>query len=101
MKKQCLIWRKPNSAHNPNTPSKYFSLAGTGVLVRVVGKKRGAKYKTILEENMLEAPNHSRLEQEFNFQQDSDAESAAGSTTGCFRSQLICPALPPNPLQPD
>ena len=37
-----------------------FSLAGTGKLVRVDGKMDEAKYRTILEENLLESAKYLR-----------------------------------------
>ena len=58
------VWRKPNTSHHPkNTiPTvKYdggiilwgcFSAARNGKLVRVEGKKDGAKYRDILEQNL-------------------------------------------------
>lgn len=60
------VWRKSNTAHHPNnTIPKVkhgggnimlwgcFSAAGTGELVRIEGKMDGAKYRQILEENLL------------------------------------------------
>ncbi len=66
------VWRKPGTAHhlaNTIPPVKHggrsimlwgcFSSAEIGKLVRVDGKMDGAKYRAILEENLLEA---ARLE---------------------------------------
>jgi hypothetical protein len=33
---------------------RYFSAAGTGKLVRIEGKMNGAKYREILDENLLQ-----------------------------------------------
>ena len=62
------VWRKTNTAHHPEhtIPTvKYggssimlwgcFSSAGTGKMVKVDGKMDGAKYREILEENLLES----------------------------------------------
>jgi hypothetical protein len=44
-----------------------FSAAGTGRLVRIEGKVNGAKYREILEENLLKKAQDLRLEQRFTF----------------------------------
>ena len=38
-----------------------FSAAGTGRLVRIEGKMNGAKYREILNENLLQSAQHLRL----------------------------------------
>uniref|UniRef100_A0AAX7TUF7 Uncharacterized protein n=1 Tax=Astatotilapia calliptera TaxID=8154 RepID=A0AAX7TUF7_ASTCA len=68
------VWRKTNTTHHSEhtIPTvKYgggsislwgcFSSAGTGKLVRVDGKMDGAKYRAILEENLLESAKDLRL----------------------------------------
>ena len=60
------VWHKPNTAHHPKNTLPtvkhgggsiilwgYFSSAGTGALVRIEGKIDEAKYRKILEENLL------------------------------------------------
>ena len=54
-----------------------FSSAGTGKLVRVDRKMDGAKYRAILEENLLEAAKELRLGRRFIFQQDNDPKHKA------------------------
>ena len=55
-----------------------FSAAGTGRLVRVEAKMNGAKYKKILDENLLQSgPQDLRLGQRFTFQQDNDTKHTA------------------------
>src|SRR4029434_9171588 len=62
------VWRKPGTAHHlPNTiPTVkhgggsimlcfFFSAAGTGRLVAIEGKMNAAKYREILEENLLQS----------------------------------------------
>ncbi|KAL0162929.1 hypothetical protein M9458_042325, partial [Cirrhinus mrigala] len=86
------VWRKTNTAHHSEhtIPTvKYgggsimlwgcFSSAGTGKLVRVDGKMDGAKYRAILEENLLE----------FTFQQDNDPKHKARATMEWFKTKHI------------
>lgn len=96
------VWRKTNTAHHPahTIPTvKHgggsimlwgcFSSAGTGKLVRVDGKMDGAKYRAILEENLLEAAKDLRLGRRFTFQQDNDPKHTARATMEWFRSKNI------------
>ncbi|MCJ8737809.1 hypothetical protein PDJAM_G00028230 [Pangasius djambal] len=96
------VWWKPNTAHHPEhtiPTMKHvggsimlwgcFSSAGTGKLVRVDGKMDGAKYRAILDENMLESAKDLRLRQRFTFQQDSDPKHTARATMEWFRSKHI------------
>ena len=66
LKAKRYVWRKTNTAHHPEhtIPTVEhgggsimlwgcFSSAVTGKLVRVDGKMDGAKYRAILEENLL------------------------------------------------
>ena len=57
-----------------------FSAAGTWRLVRIEETMNGAKYRKILEENLLQSAKDLRLQQRFLFQQDNDAKHAAIST---------------------
>lgn len=96
------VWRKTNTAHHPEhtIPTvKHgggnimlwgcFSSAGTGKLVRVDGRMDGAKYRAILEENLLEAAKDLRLGRRFVFQQDNDPKHKARATMEWFRSKNI------------
>uniref|UniRef100_A0A8C7MH88 SEC24 homolog D, COPII coat complex component n=1 Tax=Oncorhynchus kisutch TaxID=8019 RepID=A0A8C7MH88_ONCKI len=66
---KCYVWRKSNTAHHPEHPTPTvkhgggsimvwacFSSAGTGKMNKIDGKMDGAKYRTILEENLMESP---------------------------------------------
>ena len=66
------IWKKPGTAHLANTfPTVKrggrimlwgcFSAAGTGRLVRIKGKMNRAKYREILDENLLQSAQDLRL----------------------------------------
>uniref|UniRef100_A0A803JXZ3 Tc1-like transposase DDE domain-containing protein n=1 Tax=Xenopus tropicalis TaxID=8364 RepID=A0A803JXZ3_XENTR len=66
-----------------------FSSAETGKLVRVDGKMDGAKYRAILEENLLESGKDLRLGQRFTFQQDNDPKHKARATMEWFKKKHI------------
>ena len=57
-----------------------FSAAGTGRLVRIKGKMNGAKYREILDENLLQSAQDLRLGRRFTFQQDKDPNHTAKTT---------------------
>ena len=64
----------------------FFSLSGK--LVRVDGKMYGAKYRAILEENLL-VYKDLRLERRFTFQQDNYPKHTARATMEWFGSKHI------------
>ena len=55
----------------------YFSAAGTRRRVRIEGKINGAKYREILDENLLQSAQDLRLGRRFTFQQDNDPKHTA------------------------
>ena len=57
-----------------------FSEAGTGRLVRIETKMNGAKYREILDENLLQSAQDLRLGQRFTFQQDNDPKHTPKAT---------------------
>ena len=54
-----------------------FSAAGTGRLIRIEGKMNRAKYREILEENLLQSAQDFRLGRRFTFQQDNNLKHTA------------------------
>ncbi len=77
------VWKKPGTAHHlSNTVPTVkhgggsimlwgcFSAAGTGRLVAIEGKMNAAKYRDILDENLLQSAQDLRLGRRFTFQQD-------------------------------
>ena len=68
-----------------------FSAAGTRRLVRIEGKINGAKYREVLDLNLLQSAQDLRLGQRFTFQKENDTNHTA--TTTEWPSQ--CPDLNP------
>ncbi len=56
------------------------SAAGTGRLVAIEGKMNAAKYRDILDENLLQSAQDLRLGRRFTFQQDNDPKHTAKIT---------------------
>ena len=96
------VWRKPGTAHHlPNTiPTVkhgggsimlcfFFSAAGTGRLVAIEGKMNAAKYRDILEENLLQSAQDLRLGRRFTFQQDNDPKHTAKITKEWLRNKSV------------
>ncbi len=59
-----------------------FSAAGTGRLVAIEGKMNAAKYRDILDENLLQSAQDLRLGRRFTFQQDNDPKYTAKIMSG-------------------
>ncbi len=55
-----------------------FSAAGTGRLVAIEGKMNAAKYRDILDENLLQSAQDLRLGRRFTFQPDRTGEDLQG-----------------------
>jgi hypothetical protein len=82
-----------------------FSVAGTGRLVRIEAKMNGAKYREILDKNLLQSAQDLRLRRWFTFQQDNTPKHTAKTTQerlqGKSRSVLEWPSQSPdfNPIK--
>ena len=70
-----------------------FSAAGTRRLVRIEGKINEAKYRKILDENLLQSAQDLRLGQRFIFQQDNDKKHTVKTKRQdqCFGTISECP----------
>ena len=71
---KCHIWRIPGTIptvkHGGGSIMLWgrFSVTGTGRLVRIEGKTKGAKYREIFDENLLQTAQNPRLGRGFAFQ---------------------------------
>ena len=80
------VWRKPCTIPTVNNGGcsimlwRCFSAAGPGRLVRIEGKMNGAKYREILDKNLIQSPKYLRLGRRFYFQQDNDPKHTAKTT---------------------
>ena len=66
-----------------------FSAAGTGRLVRIVGKMNGAKYREILDENMLQSSQDLRQGRRFTVLQDNNPKHTAKTTQEWLREMSL------------
>ncbi len=96
------VWRKPGTAHHlSNTVPTVkhgggsimlwgcFSAAGTGRLVAIEGKMNAAKYRDILDKNLLQSAQDLRLGRRFTFQQDNDPKHTAKITKGWLHNNSV------------
>ena len=96
------VWRKPNTAHasRHTIPTvKYgggsimlwrlFSASGPGKLVKIEGKMDAAKYREILEENLLKSARDLGLGRRFIFQQDNDPKHTAKATLEWLKNKKV------------
>ena len=83
---KCHAWRRPGTIptvkHGGGSIMLWgcFSKTGTGRLVRIEGKMNGAKYREILNENLLQSAQDFRLGRRFTFQQDNVPKHTAKTT---------------------
>ena len=79
-------WRKPGTIHTVKHGGgsillwRCYSAEGTGRLVRIERKMNRAKYREILDENLLQSTQDLRLGWRFTFQQDHDPKHTAKTT---------------------
>ena len=66
-----------------------FSSAGSGKVVRIEGTMDGAKYRRILDENLLESDMNLKLGRRFTFQQDNDLKHKAKATLEWLNKKKI------------
>ena len=89
------FWRKPGTIptmkHGGGSIMLWgcFSAAGTGRLVRIKAKMNGAKYREILDENLLQSAQGLRLRRRFTFQQDSNPKHTAKTTQERLRNKSL------------
>jgi hypothetical protein len=96
------VWRKPGTIPTVKYGggsimlSEYFSAPRTGRLVMLEGKMNGAKYREILDENLLQSTQDLRLGRRFTFQQDNNPKHTAKTTQEWLRDKslnvLECPS---------
>jgi hypothetical protein len=83
---KCHVWRKPGTVptvkHGGGSIMLWgcFSATGTGRLVRIEGKMNRAKYRAILDENLLQSSQDLRLRRRFTFHQINDPKHTAKKT---------------------
>ena len=65
-----------------------FSMAGTG-LVRIEGNMNRAKYRQILDENLIQSAQDLRLGQRFTLQQDNHPKHTAKSMQEWLRDKSL------------
>ena len=91
------VWRKPGTIptvkHGDGSIMLWgwFSAAGTGRLVRIEAKMNGAKYREILDENLLQSTQDLRPGRRFTFQQDNDPKHTCKTTQEWLWDKSQCP----------
>ncbi|MGH0128558.1 UNVERIFIED_CONTAM: hypothetical protein FKN15_040258 [Acipenser sinensis] len=66
-----------------------FSSAGTGHLVKIEARMDGAKYREILQENLLQSAKKLKLGRKFTFQQDNDPKHKAKATMEWLKNKKV------------
>uniref|UniRef100_A0AAZ3RSR5 Transposase n=1 Tax=Oncorhynchus tshawytscha TaxID=74940 RepID=A0AAZ3RSR5_ONCTS len=89
------VWRKPGTMPSVEHGGgsimlwRCFSVAGTERLVRIKAKMKGAKYREILDENLLQSAQDLKLGRRFTFQQDSDPKHTAKTMQEWLRDKSL------------
>ncbi|CDQ97102.1 unnamed protein product [Oncorhynchus mykiss] len=66
-----------------------FSAAGTERLVKIEGKRNGAKYRENFDENLFQSAQDLRLGRRFTFQQNNDPKHTAKTTQEWFHNKSL------------
>ena len=81
------VWRKPGTIptvkHGGGSIMLWGCFSVAGRLVRIKEKMEGAKYREILDENLLQRAQVLRLRRRYTFQQDNDPKHTAKTTQEC------------------
>ena len=89
------IWRKsgtiPTVKHGGGSIMLCACFSVPGRLVRIEAKMNGAKYREILDENLLQSSLDLRLGQRFNFQQRNLPKHTAKTTREWLQDKSQCP----------
>uniref|UniRef100_A0A8K9XYG5 Tc1-like transposase DDE domain-containing protein n=1 Tax=Oncorhynchus mykiss TaxID=8022 RepID=A0A8K9XYG5_ONCMY len=90
---QLITLNTPSPLSNMVVAASWFGPAflqqGQGRWLKLMGRWDGAKYRTILEENLMESAKDLRLGRRFVFQQDNDPKHKAKSTMEWFKNKHI------------
>ena len=92
---KCPVWRKPGTIpmvkHGGGSIMLWgcFSAAGTGRLDRIEGKMNGAKYREILDENLLQSTHDLILGRRFTYQHDNNPKHTAKTTQEWLRDKSL------------
>uniref|UniRef100_A0A8C7LE52 Transposase n=1 Tax=Oncorhynchus kisutch TaxID=8019 RepID=A0A8C7LE52_ONCKI len=89
------IWRKPGTIstvkHSGGSIMLWgcFSEAGTWRLVRIEAKMNSAKYRDIIDENLLQSTQDIRVGRRYTFQQNNDPKDTAKTTQEWLRDKSL------------
>ena len=87
------IWRKPGTIptvkHGGGSIMLWGCFSGTGRLVLIKGKMNRAKYREILDENLLQSTQDLRLGRRFTFQQDNNPKHTAKTMQEGLRDKYL------------
>ena len=92
---KCHVWRKPGTIptvkHGGGSIMLWgcYSATGTGRLVRIDGKMNAAKYREIVDGNLLQSARDLRLGQRFTFQQDNNPKHTAKTRQECLPDKSL------------